>query len=242
MKKIFNIIYTLLFSTALFILWSIYWNYKETTRIIDQQISSWSNISFTGNTFSWIQNSTGILASTWVLVNTGITIEVTKTELEKFRDMKSAWFLRTFNPLSQPPLASRLSYQIKSNKLNEYLKANNFYFRNTSKLEDGYIYIKLAKPIRNFDIFLYFHDSSINWNPMSGKLAKEDNLITGKWANQEFLYKLNYISIYRFYDGKKTQFNWLNSTLSDTNRVHFVWWYTTTSDGNYIQEIIITGK
>lgn len=238
-KYIFAFIYLLI---SIFSWYQLYNEYTTQKENYQQQISSWSNISFTGNTFSWIQNSTGILVNTWVLVNTGITIEVTKTELQKFKDMKSGWFLRTFNPPLQPTFTTKLSYQIKSNKLNEYLKANNFYFRNTSKLEDGYIYIKLAKPIRNFDIFLYFHDSGINWNPMSGKLAKEDNLITGTWANQEFLYKLDDISIYRFYDGKKTSFDWLNSTLSDTNRVHFVWWYTTTSDGNYIKEIIITGK
>lgn len=236
MKKFFDIANMLLLLIAISYLGYTYKEYKEQSILIDQQIFSWSNISFTGNTFSWSQNSTG------VLVNTGITIEVTKTELEKFNDMKIDWFLRTFNPPTQPVLTTWLSYKVKSNKLNNYLADNNFYFRNTSKLEDGYLYIKLARPIRNFDIFLYFHDSSIWGYPMSGKLAKEDNLITWTLANQELLYRLDDISIYRFYDSKKTSFNWLNNTLSDTNRVHFIGWYTTTSDGNYIKEIIITGK
>ena len=235
MKKI---IYILLYVLIFIMSWYYISNqYSMISDTIDLQISSGSNLSFTGNTFSWIQNSTWI-----VVVNTWITMEITKTELEKFTDLKSSGFVRIFNPPPQPALLNGLSYQIKSNKLNEYLKDNNFYFRNSISLQTWYLYIKLARPIRNYDIFLYFHDSSIGWYPMSGKLAKEDNLITGKWANQEFLYKLDEISIYRFYDGKKTPFNWLNSTLSDTNRVHFVWWYTTTSDGNYIKEIIITGK
>lgn len=242
MKKIFDILNVVLILTAILYLGYTYKIYNELSVLIDQQISSWSSISFTGNTFSWTQNSTGILVNTGVIINTGITIEVTRTELEKFNDMKKDWFLRTFNPPPQPILANGLSYQLKSNKLNSYLADNNFYFRNTSRLEEGYLYIKLAKPIRNFDIFLYFHDSRLNRAPMSGKLAKEDNLITGIWANQEFLYKLDDISMYRFFDWKKTSFDWLNTTLSDANQVHFIGWYTTTSDGNYIKEIIITGK
>lgn len=240
MKKI---IFTLIYIIIALISWYYISNqYNKLWKQIDQQILSWSSISFTGNTFSWTQNSTGILVNTGVIINTGITIEVTRTELEKFNDMKKDWFLRTFNPPPQPVLANGLSYQVKSNKLNAYLADNNFYFRNTSKLEEGYLYIKLAKPIRNFDIFLYFHDSRLNQAPMSGKLAKEDNLITGIWANQEFLYRLDDISMYRFFDWKKTSFDWLNTTLSNANQVHFIGWYTTTSDGNYIKEIVITGK
>lgn len=240
MKKV---IFTLIYIIIALISWYYISNqYAKLWQDIDQQIFSWSSISFTGNTFSWTQVSTWTLTNTGVSVNTWITIEVTKTELEKFNDMKNDWFLRIFNPPPQPILTSWLSYQMKSNKLNSYLADNNFYFRNTSKLEEGYLYIKLAKPIKNFDIFLYFHDARINSAPVSGKLAKEDNLITWTWANQEFLYRLDDVSIYKFYDWKKFWFNWLNDTLSDTNSIHFIGWYTTTSDGNYIKEIIITGK
>ncbi len=69
------------------------------------------------------------------------------TEYDKFSDSLNGPFIRKFDPPVQPIFNSGLTYKQKSDILNEYLKGNNFYFRNTFKLSEGYLYIKLAKPI-----------------------------------------------------------------------------------------------
>ena len=214
----------------------LYYNYQQKKADYQQQIYSWSNIIFSGNVFSWSNSLT------WVLINTWITIETTKSEKQKFEEIKKNGFLRAFNPPKQPNLIWENSYQTKSTILNKYLKDNNFYFQNSLVLSDGYLYIKLAKPIKKYDIFLYFHDSQVGGYPMSWKIAKEDNLIVGTGSDQEFLFKLNDISIYKYYDWSKAHFNWLDSTLKNTNKIHFIWGYTTWSDWNQIEEIIITWK
>lgn len=235
MKK--RIIYSLLYMIiAISYGYYLYYNYQQRKADFQQQIYSWSNITFTGNVFSWSNNLT------WTLINTWITIETTKSERQKFEEIKKDWFLRIFKPPKQPSLIWINSYQAKSNQLNNYLKDNNYYFQNSSVFSEGYLYLRLAKPIRKYDIFLYFHDSQIGWYPMSWKIAKEDNLIVWTGSDQEFLFKLDNISIYKFYDWKKTSFNWLESTLKNTSKIHFIWGYTTWSDWNQIEEIIITWR
>ncbi len=214
----------------------LYQNYEQKKTSYQEQILSGSNIVFSGNIFSWSN------ISTWVVVNTWITLELAKSELQKFEELKKDWFLRVFNPPKQPSLIWLSSYQLKSNILNNYLKENNYYFQNSLTLTDGYLYIKLVKPIKKYDVFLYFHDSLVGGHPMSWKIAKEDNLIIWSWSSQEFLFKLSNISIYRYYDGQKIPFNWLDSTLKNASKIHFIWGYTTGSDWNQIEEIIITWK
>lgn len=207
-----------------------YRNKKNIENNIQEQLS-WS-IIFTGNVFSWDSNNT------W---ETNITSwsDISLTDYENFKKLlDNPIFIRKFNPPKQPDINSTMSYEEKSNLLNEYLKDNNFYFRNSQKINNWYLYIKLNKNlISNWDIFIYFHDTKINWYTVSWKLAKEENLIENN--SKEFLYKLDSIQIRKFYDGKLLDYKRLFNELNYTKKLHYIWWYTTTSDWNFIQEIII---
>lgn len=226
-----KIIYILLYVILIFLSWYYITNkYDKLSDLLDKQILSWSNIFLPDNGKNTVEpdNHTPIEP-----------IEKDKTEYQKFTELLNNSFVRKFNPPNQPAFQSNLPSSEKSDILNAYLKKNNSYFRSTSQLTEWYLYIKLTKPIWNYDIFLYFHDSILDWYPVSWKIIKQKNLIN---SNQEFLFKLNQIWIYKFFDGKQLAFNWINSSLKYTDKIHFIGWYTTSSDWNSIQEIIITGK
>jgi hypothetical protein len=192
-----------------------------------------NTVTFSGNTFSW----TTCQASWSVNIDKPSDSDLPNKELLKYKSFQTNWFARTFSPPKQPILSKNLSYSERSNQLNAYLSENNFYFRVTNKLNDGYLYISLDKPIGDKDIFLYWHNTNMGGFPVSWKLNKSKNLIY--WNNQEFLYKLSDIQIYRFYNSKPFSFNWLNQYLTNTEKLNFIWWYTTTSDGNFIKEITV---
>lgn len=209
-----------------------YQNYKKDKEIqknIQDQLSG--NISFTWNIFSWYD----INIETWAIDS------INPSEYENFKNLlNSNNFIRKFNPPRQPIIYSSMTYEEKSSILNEYLKDNNFYFRNAEKLKDWYLYIKLNKELNNWDVFLYFHDTKENWYTVSGKLRKNLNLIGDN--SKEFLYKLDSIDIRKFYGGNTLDYDRLSNELNITNKLHYIWWYTTSSDGNFIEEIIIVWK
>lgn len=206
--------------------------YNILSQNVGQQLS-W-DVAFTGNTF------TVDLQLTWNIDNiTGEQID--STEFEKYSTMIEQWFfVRKYSPPAQPVTNGSINYDEKSTLLNNYLKENNFYFRNSQKLTEGYLYIKLNKPLINGDIFLYFHDTNLNGYVVSGKVIKSKNLIPN--TTQEYLYYLNDIDLRRFYDSKEINYNWLSNELNITNKLHFIWGYTTTSDWNYIKEFSIVWK
>jgi len=228
-KKTKVLLYVVVYLIVVFAL-SIhfYMKDKEIQNTIQNQLS-WS-VNFTWNVFSWEDfNLTGDIINTWS--------EVSLTDNENYKNMlDSNNFIRKFNPPKQPMINWSMSYEEKSKILNGYLKDNNFYFRNAQKLKDWYLYLKLNKEIMNGDIFLYFHDTDLNWYTVSWKLNKNKNLIN---SSKEFLYKLDSVSIKKYYDSKLLDYNWLSNELNTTSKLHYIWWYTTTSDWNYIEEIII---
>lgn len=207
-----------------------YLNDQVTKANIQNQLS-WS-IDFTWIVFSWENwNITGDTEPMDTWHDTSIT------DYESYKNLLiSNKFIRKFNPPKQPIINSSMSYEGKSKILNDYLKYNNFYFRNAQKLKDWYLYLKLNKEIIGGDIFLYFHDTNLNWYTVSWKLNKNKNLID---SSKEFLYKLDSINIKQYYNNTLLEYDWLSNELNTTNKLHYIWWYTTTSDWNYIEEIII---
>jgi hypothetical protein len=205
--------------------------YHNLSKNIDKQLS-WS-IIFSWDTFSGEKEMPNLI-DTWNLVDD-------KSEYDKFQSMMNNWFIRKYNPPQQPQLTSTMTYSEKSNSLNDYLKNNNFYFRTTDNLSDGYIYFKLSKSLKSeWDVFVYFHNVIINWYAVSGKLIKGKNLI--QWSTSEFLYKIDSIWIKKFYWWSTYKFDWLKNELNNNDSLHFIGGYTTTSDWNYIKEIIIVWK
>lgn len=209
-----------------------YYTQKQEQQVINGQLS-W-DIVFTGNVFTWtLLWSWDIDIITWENAD--------PSEYEKYIHLLKEWaFKRNYNPPAQPSINWSMNYAQKSEVLNTYLKDNNFYFRSSQKLTEWYLYIKLYKPLSNGDIFLYFHDTNLNGYTVSGKLIKSKNILPN--TTQEYLYKLNRIHIKRFYDSKEIIYNWLSNELNITSKLHFIWWYVTTSDWNYIKEISIVWK
>lgn len=206
---------------------------KQEQQFISEQLS-W-NIIFTGNIFTWtLLWSWDVEILTWENIN--------PSEYEKYSNFLEEWvFKRSYNPPAQPSTNWSTNYSQKSDILNNYLKDNNFYFRSSEKLSEWYLYIKLYKSLKsNWDIFIYFYDTNLNWYPVSWKLIKSKNLIYNN--TQEYLYNLTGVYITKFYDGKILKYDWLSTEINKTNKLHFIWWYLTTSDWNYIKEISIVWK
>lgn len=228
------ILYVAIYLIVVFILSIHFYRRDKAIQANIQNQLSWS-VNFTGNVFPPDDlNLTGDIQQidTWN--------EVSLTDIDNYKNLlDSNNFIRKFNPPKQPMINWSMSYEEKSKILNDYLKDNNFYFRNAQKLKEWYLYIKLGTEITNWDIFLYFHDTSLSWYTVSWKLNKNANLID---SSKEFLYKLDSISIKKFYDWKSLNYNRLSNELNTTNKLHYIWWYTTTSDWNYIEEIIIVWK
>lgn len=206
-----------------------YFKDQKIQNIIQNQLS-W-NVTFTWNVFTWED------VNSWDIEPINSWKDNTWTDYGQFTKLlESHNFIRKFNPPKQPVINNKMSYEEKSKILNDYLKDNNFYFRNAQKLKEWYLYIRLNKKITNWDIFLYFHDTRLSWYIVSWKLNKNANLID---SSKEFLYKLDSISIKKFSDGNLIDYDRLSNELNTTNKLHYIWWYTTTSDWNYIEEIII---
>lgn len=231
-KKRKNMLYVLVYIVVVFGLSICFYLRDKNIETTIQNQLSWS-VNFTWNVFSWDDlNLTGNIIEqidTWN--------EVSLTDTDNYKKLlDSNNFIRKFNPPKQPAINSTMSYEEKSKILNDYLRDNNFYFRNAQKLKEWYLYIKLNKEITNWDIFLYFHDTKLNNYTVSWKLNKNKNLMD---SSKEFLYKLDSVSIKKFYDWKLLDYKRLSNELNNTSKLHYIWWYTTTSDWNYIEEIII---
>lgn len=232
MTKKWLIIWIITYLIGIAVIFLIFYMKDQNTKSIIQNQLSWS-INFTWIVFPWENwNLTGDIEpiNTWN--------DTSLTDYENYKNLLiSNKFIRKFNPPKQPIINSSMNYEEKSQILNDYLKDNNFYFRNAQKLKNWYLYIKLNKEIINWwDTFLYFHDTTLNWYTVSWKLRKDKNLIN---SSKEFLYKLDSISINQYYNNTLLEYDWLSNELNTTNKLHYIGWYTTTSDWNYIEEIII---
>ncbi len=221
----------ILYLLTVFVLSFFFYKRDKAIQANIQNQLSWS-VNFTWNVFSPDDlNLTGDIEQidTWN--------EVSLTDTDNYKKLlDSNNFIRRFNPPKQPMINWSMSYEEKSKILNDYLRDNNFYFRNAQKLKWWYLYVKLNKEIINWDIFLYFHDTKLNNYTVSWKLNKNKNLMD---SSKEFLYKLDSVSIKKFYDWKFLDYNRLSNELNNTSKLHYIWWYTTTFDWNYIEEIII---
>jgi hypothetical protein len=230
MTKKSKTIRIILYLLTVFVLSFFFYKRDKAIQTKIQNQLSWS-VNFTWNVFP-----PDDLNLTWDIQQIDTWNEVSLTDIDNYKNLlDSNNFIRKFNPPKQPIINWAMSYEEKSKILNDYLKDNNFYFRNPQKLKDWYLYIKLNKEISNWDIFLYFHDAKLNNYTVSWKLNKNKNLMD---SSKEFLYKLDSVSIKKYYDWKILDYNRLNE-LNIINKLHYIWWYTTTSDWNYMEEIII---
>lgn len=234
---------------------SITWYFLFENKIIEtnnkESIETSKEESFTGNTFdpsyTWLNSEEK--TQTWVIspeTNSGSAhtwstdSKAILDDLDRIAWFKENGFYRIYNPPVQPKVS--WSYEEKSAILNSFITKNNFHFTTTSKLSEWYLLIRTEKPLwKNDDIFLYFHNTSQNWYPVSWKISKIDTLSNSdKW---EYIYKIDDLPIFRYYDKKLIHYNWLENELINTKKIHFIAWYITTSSGNNsIREIIIAWK
>lgn len=231
------IIYSLsVLSMAWYFLYENHLNEKNN----QQNIINAQQETFTGNTFDPDYIISVKLPETWASVdisddntNTGSII---LSDIDRINNFQENWFYRIYNPPKQPNV--KWSYEAKSATLNAFIAKNTFHFTTTSKLSEWYLLIKTEKPLKNNeDIFLYFYNTDLSGYPVSGKLSKNDNLWNPeKW---EYLYAIDNIPIYKFYDKKLINYNWMENELHKIKKVHFIAWYITTSSDNSIKEIIV---
>lgn len=245
----FLYIITIIYS-ILWIGYVIYYLCEQGIIIEDNQtqINNSKTDSFTWNTFDpsyiWfidIDSTT----QTWTISpesNTGSNNEgsadnnLILSDIDRMTSFKEKWYYRIYNPPEQPKVTG--TYEEKSAILNNFITKHNFYFTTTSKLTEWYILIRTDKPLwKNEDIFLYFHNTNLNWYPVSWKISKNSALWNPeKW---EYLYKIDDLPIFRYYDKKLMNYNWLENELINTKKIHFIAGYITTSSWNSIKEIII---
>lgn len=186
---------------------------------------SWTIIpSITWDNISW-SNLTGIIL-TW-------TSTTEKTDLDNYYKLLDDWKSITFTFPNQPIDWWVMSYEERSNILNEYLKNNNKYFTIDSKINTGYVMIKTRRSTD--DLFLYWHNSNLNWYKISWKLATTKSLQTE--SKNEYLFKLDQIYINRFYDKKLYNYNWKKDISSW--ELMFIGWYVVWFDWNKIETITI---
>lgn len=216
--KTIIIILSLIVATFLFVLIRKYY-------ILEKNINDSKN--FTWTLFSWDVNSIKIDTETWV---------INMNDFQKYENMISKMQYRRFLPPNQPG-TSATTYEDRSTILNNYLKENNFYFRINSKISSWYLFIKTKYPLKNNDMFFYWHNSNAgNWLKVSWKIRKGLNLI--EWSDQEFLFDLSSIPIKTYYWSKNLNYNWLNQ-LNNNEQLQFIWWYVVSFDWNKIEEITI---
>lgn len=178
---------------------------------------------------SWEAISGSIL--TWVVITWNTT--KIKTDLDTYYRLLDEWKSIIFTFPNQPSVLSDVNYQERSNILNEYLKNNNKYFTIDWKIHTWYIMIKTRKSTN--DLFLYWHNSNINWYKVSWKLMTTKSLQTE--SRNEYLFKLNQIYINKFYDKKLYKYDWQKDINSW--ELMFIGWYVVWFDGNKIEKITI---
>lgn len=166
---------------------------------------------------------------------TGEVIDIEKTPYEKFEYLVSIGNAFVFDEIPHQPVTTTAHC---SASLSEYIRKNNFEFASPKNIKKGYLYIKFVDNLPTVTkppLFLYFHNTSQSWYPVSWYPLPEKSLpVSQEW---EYLFDISEIPLQAFYNKKDTSFNWLEAFANPWNQ--FIAWYVRECDRSTIQNITI---
>jgi len=202
-----------------------------------KQTLSWADYSecmvvFCDSGFNNIENNCILLDIPDIYIWTGNQVIWTNeyTDYEIFLSLLEKGNFKQYHPSEQPSNAS-WDYIIRSETLNDYLKDNNFYFREKWNITHGHLYLKLKKPTEN-EVFLYFHNDKTSW-----RIDKKSSLKTP--SNDTYLFPLTWIALREYPSYSKiAPYNFQKRIGS--NQLTFIGGYVAGFDWNQIEEITIS--
>lgn len=166
---------------------------------------------------------------------TGEIIDKDKTPYEQFEYLVSIGNAFVFDKIPHQPVTTTANC---SASLSEYIRKNNFEFTPPKNIKKAYLYIRFIDNLPTVTkppVFLYFHNTTNSWYPISWYPIPEKSLpVSQDW---EYLFDIGNIPLVAFYNKQETSFNWLEQFSNPWNQ--FIAWFVRECDRSTIQNITI---